>query len=339
MFLFVLERAARTAVTVIAVFVAVFIAIRLTPGGPAVAMLGQRADAQEIARINAQFGWDLPIGKQLLRYAANAVRGDLGEAYLSPGRPAVVSELARRFPATVELSAAALLIAGSVGLSLGILAARYRNRWPDRLAIAVSSVGVSIPIFFLGIVLLMLFPGMPGSNRIDVRVNMRGIERTGFFLLDTALVGRWDLFWQSLRHLTLPALTLASVPTAIIARVTRSSLLEVLGMDFIRAARAKGCGPVRVMMRHALPAAAVPILSLLGMQLAALLAGAVLTETVFSWPGIGRYVLLAATNKDYNALQGAVLLLGIVFVVVNASTDAACAWMDPRIRVGKQSER
>ena len=261
-----------------------------------------------------------------------AIQGDFGIAYLSPGRPKVSKELARLFPATVELTLSAMLIASPVGLILGTIAAAFRNRWPDRLAIAVSSLGVSIPIFFLGILLLLAFPTMPGSGRMDISVSMRGIDRTGLYLVDTLLAGRWGLFRIAVLHLVLPAMTLATVPMAIIARVTRSSLLEVIGSDFIRTARAKGVSRTGVLLRHALPGAAVPIVSLLGLQLATLLAGAVLTETVFTWPGIGRYVMLAASQKDYNALQGSVLLLGTVFILVNTLTDLLCTWFDPRIR-------
>lgn len=332
MFISAVTRLLRAAVTVLAVFVIVFVAIRLTPGGPAVAMLGQRATEAEVARLNHEMGWDRPIPEQLFRYLGRAVQGDLGIAYLSPGRPKVSKELARLFPATVELTVSALLIAIPVGLMLGTIAAAFRDRWPDRVAIALSSLGVSIPIFFLGILLLLLFPSMPGSGRMDISVSMRGIDRTGFYLIDTLLAGRWNLFQSAARHLVLPAMTLATVPMAIIARVTRSSLLEVLGADYIRTARAKGVNRTRVLLHHALPGAAVPIISLLGLQLATLLAGAVLTETVFTWPGIGRYVMISASQKDYNALQGAVLLLGIVFILVNTITDALCAWFDPRIR-------
>lgn len=328
------SRIARAALTLACVFIAVFIAVRLTPGGPAVAMLGQRASPEAVARLNERFGWDQPIPTQLANYAWNLARGDLGVAYLSPGRPPVAAELARRFPATIELGVAALTLATGLGLALGILAALYRDRWPDRLAVALASVGVSIPVFFLGILLLVAFPSMPGSGRLDARTDAAGVERTGFLLVDTILAGRWDLFAMAARHLVLPAVALATIPTAIITRVTRSSLLEVLSADYIRAARAKGAGPARVLVRHALPAALVPILSLLGMQGATLMAGAVLTESVFSWPGLGRYVTEAALRKDYNALQGAVLLLSVVFVAINFATDLLCAYFDPRIRLG-----
>lgn len=334
MWIVLLGRWARAALTVFVVFVLVFVAIRLTPGGPATSMLGQRATQSQVDRLNKEFGWDLPIGSQLVRYLWRAVQGDLGVAYLSPGRPPVLEELLRRFPATAELTLAALSIAIPVGVGAGIAAAQYRNRWPDWGAIAVSSIGVSVPIFFLGILLLLAFPGMPGSGRLDVRSSTAGIDRTGLLLIDSLLAGRWNLFVDAVRHLILPALTLASVPTAIVARVTRSSLLDVVGTDYIRTARAKGASRMRVLFRHVLLGASVPIVSLLGMQLATLLAGAVLTESVFSWPGLGRYVMQAALAKDYNALQGAVLLLGIVFIAVNAVTDVLCAWLDPRIRLG-----
>lgn len=325
-------RLLRAVLTLLAVLGIVFVAIRLTPGGPAVSMLGQRATQAEIDRLNREMGWDQPTAVQFVQYLVRAVRGNLGVAYLSPGRPSVSAELRRFFPATAELTLAALAIAIPVGMGAGIIAAAFRNRWPDRAAIALSSLGVSVPIFFLGILLLMLFPNMPGSGRMSATVSPRIFERTGFYLVDTLWAGRADLFLIALRHLALPALTLATVPTAIIARVTRSSMLEVLSSDYVRTARAKGAGPSRVLLGHALPGAAVPIVSLLGLQLALLLAGAVLTETVFTWPGVGRYVMLAATRKDYNALQGSVLLLGVVFIVVNALTDLFCAWLDPRMR-------
>lgn len=338
MILILLRRLARATLTVLFVFVLVFVAIRMTPGSPAVAMLGQRASAEEIERLERALGWDLPLYQQMWDYLKNAANGNLGISYFLPGRPPVLKELRRLFPATVELSLAAILIAIPLGVGAGIVAAQYRNRWPDRAAIALSSFGVSIPIFFLGIVLLILFPFMPGGGRVDVRLSMKGVEWSGLYVLDTALAGRWDLFTDVLRHLALPAITLASVPTAIIARVTRSSLLEVLGADYIRTARAKGASRTSVLFSHALLGASVPIVSLLGMQLATLLAGAVLTETVFTWPGLGRYIVVAARKPDYNFLQGAVLLLGVVFIFVNLLTDLLCAWLDPRIRLsGGQS--
>lgn len=335
MLVYSFRRLAHALVTISVAFVLVFVAVRFTPGGPALAMLGQRATPESIARVNRELGWDQSIPLQLWRYFRGLVRGDLGIAYLSPGRPKVTTELARRFPATVELGLAAMSLALVIGLPLGILAAAYRRRWPDRAAIAVSSLGVSVPVFFLGIVLLMLFPQMPGSGRMDIRANQGAIERTGLLALDAVLAGRWDYLVMVMRHLALPALALSSIPLAIIARVTRSSLLEVLGADYIRTARSKGVGTIRLFIHHAFRAALVPILSLLGMQLATLMAGAVLTESVFSWPGIGRYVTEAATRKDYNALQGSVLLLGMVFVLLNFLTDLACAYFDPRIRLGE----
>jgi peptide/nickel transport system permease protein len=323
---------ARGFATLLALLFLVFFSIRMTPGGPAMAMLGQRATASEIDRLNREMGWDRPVVEQFGQYLAHVARGDLGVAYLSPGRPAVAAELSRLFPATVELSLAALFIAGPVGLGLGILAAAYRGRWPDRVVMAMASIGVSIPIFFLGILLLLAFPSMPGSGRIDVRLSMRAVERTGLYLVDSLVAGRWDLLQNAARHLILPAVTLSTIPLSIIARVSRSALLEALQSDFVRAARAQGASWTAVYLRQALPVAAVPIVSLLGLQLATLLAGAVLTETVFTWPGIGRYVTLAAMQKDYGALQGGVLLLGSLFILLNASIDAVCMMLDPRLR-------
>lgn len=330
----IVRRGGRLAATVALAFVLVFVAIRLTPGGPAVAMLGQRASAREVARINEEYGWDKPIGEQLAHYAVRAVQGDLGRSWASPGQPPISQELRRRFPATLELSLAALSLAVPIGLAAGVLAAAFRGRMPDRIVIALASLGGSIPVFFLGILLLTLLPGIPGSGRIDVRIDPRTFELTGLYTVDTLLAGRVDLWIDSLRHLLLPAITLASIPTAIIARITRASLIEVFSSDFIRTAAAKGVPPWRLLRRHALPAAMGPILALTGMQMATLLAGAVLTETVFQWPGMGRFMLAASLSKDYNALQGGVLLLGIVLVLVNVATDLLIAYFDPRLSSG-----
>jgi ABC-type dipeptide/oligopeptide/nickel transport system permease component len=327
-----LIRFVRGLATLVILLFLVFFAIRLTPGGPAVAMLGQRATAREIDRLNHEMGWDRPVIEQFVTYLSNVAHGDLGVAYLSPGRPKVLTELRRLFPATVELSLSAMLLAVPIGIGLGMVAAAYRGRWPDRVVMGIASAGVSIPIFFLGILLLLAFPAMPGSGRLDVRLSMRSIERTGLYLIDSVMAGRWDLWSSASRHLILPAVTLSTIPMAIIARVTRSTLLETLQADFIRAARAKGASWLRVFVFHALPVAAVPMVSLLGLQLATLLAGAVLTETVFTWPGIGRYVTLAAMQKDYGALQGAVLLLGAVFILLNAIIDLLAFLLDPRLR-------
>lgn len=339
MLVYLARRLVSSVVALSLVFLAVFVALRSVPGGPAQALLGQQASKEAVERINQQFGWDQPLPVQLGRYIARAAHGDLGVAYTVPSQPPVTEELLRRLPATVELTAAALLLATVVGVALGIVAACYRNRWPDHLAVGLSSIGVSIPVFFLGILLLLAFPKMPGGGRLPTRdaqgrlVRFEGIDRTGLHLVDAALAGRWGLFAAALRHLALPALTLASVPAVLIARVTRSSLLEVLGADYLRTARAKGAGPLRVLFGHALPAAAVPILGLLGLQLAQLLAGAVLTETVFSWPGLGRYLKDAALQRDFDALQGGVLLVGVLLVAVNTVIDVLCAWLDPRIRL------
>ncbi len=310
------------------VVVIAFLVVRLTPGGPALAVLGEKATPEKVAELNRANGWDRPLPEQFVRFLWTTARGELGRSYHT-GRP-VAEDLRRCFPATVELALAAMILATLVGVPAGLAASLRPGRWPDHAAMVGSLVGVSIPVFFLGLVLLLLFPGMPGGGRLSVTTDVE--RRTGLLLLDAALAGDGRALWDAIRHLVLPACALATVPLAMIARMTRSSLLETLREDYVRTARAQGLAPPRVVF-HAFRNALVPVVTVLGLNVGFLLAGAVLTETVFQWPGLGRYVVEAVLAKDYNAVQAGLIVTAGVFVLVNLAVDLSYGWLDPRIRL------
>jgi peptide/nickel transport system permease protein len=324
----------RLAIAVPTTFVALllaFVAIRSLPGNPILAAYGQHAVPEDIEREMERLGWHRPLYEQFWDFSVGLVtRGDLGESFREPYT--VAEGLRRTFPATIELTLAALLIAIPLGIAAGVIAALWRGRWPDYVAMTGALVGVSVPVFFLGICLIYLFPSMPSSQRLDLRfVDYQ--SNSGFLLIESLLRGRFDVFASALRHLCLPAIALSSIPTAVIARITRSSMLEVLSADYVRTAQAKGNSPWRVVMRHAFPNASIPVMNIAGLQLGALLSGAVLTETVFSWPGLGDYLVSAVLGSDYSVVQGAVLLIAIVFVLVNVFVDVMYVLLDPRIRL------
>ncbi len=314
------------------VTVIVFGAVRLVPGDPAQVMLGERASPEAIARVRESLGLDKPLPVQFAATVGRMARGDLGRSIVS-GAP-VTQEISQRFPATVELGGAALAIALIVGIPLGILAAARKNSWIDVLSTSGALVGVSMPIFWLGLVLMLLFSAqlriLPLSGRLDLALDI--VPVTGFYLLDSLLRGDFAAFRSAGLHLILPALTLATVPMAIIARMTRAAMLEVLGADYVRTARAKGLGERAVVWRHALKNAAIPIVTVAGLQLGYLLSGAVITETIFSWPGIGSLAVQSVFSRDFPVLQGCVLVFATCFVLVNLATDLLYTRMDPRLR-------
>ncbi len=310
----------------------VFLTVHLLPGDPAMAILGEKARPQDLERLRREHGWDQPFLVQYGRFLQRLVTtGSVGRSYRT--NLDVRDEVLRTFPATIELSLAAMLLATFLGVGAGILAARFQNRWPDVLSMGLSLVGVSVPVFFLGMLLLISFtPGLPTGGRLPSVVDYD--ESTHFVLIDVLRVGRTELIPVFLRHLLLPAIALSTVPMAVIARITRTSMIEVLSSDFIRTARAKGLPERRVVLGHAFRNALIPIMTTVGLQFGTLLAGAVLTETVFSWPGIGRFVVEAITGRDYISLQGGVLAIALAFVLVNLVVDVLYALVDPRVRVG-----
>lgn len=316
------------------VLLVVFAISHLTPGDPVLIALGEHATPEAIENLRAELALDDPLPAQFAKYLSRAVRGDLGRSIHNNER--VTVELATRFPATIELSAAAMLVATTVGVLTGVIAAMRRNSWFDGTSMVVALFGFSMPIFWLGIMLILLFASylgwFPISGRLDYTVEIARV--TNLYVVDAVLSRNWEALGNALWHLVLPAVTLSTVPLAIIARMTRSSLLEVLRQDYVRTARAKGLAERQVVSRHALRNASIPVITVIGLNVGGLLGGAILTETIFAWPGVGRLVVDAIFARDYPVVQGAVLVIALVFVVVNLLVDLSYAYLDPRIRYG-----
>ena len=316
--------------TLLGVSVVVFGIIRLIPGDPATAMLGERGTEAQIQALKQQMGLDRPIYEQYAIWFGNVLRGDLGTS-LTTNIP-VVDEIARKLPATIELSVVALIIAIALGLLLGVLAAIRRNSALDYGAMIVALVGVSMPVFWLGLMCIYLFAvnlhWLPPSSRSAESIDVR----TNFYVVDTLLAGDFAALGDVLVHLLMPAFVLSTVSLAVIARQTRSAMLEVLGQDYVRTAWAKGLRESSVIARHVLKNALLPVITVVGLQVGLLLGGAILTETVFSWPGMGTLTVSAIQSRDYPVIQGSVLVLAGLFVLVNLLVDLSYAWLDPRIK-------
>ena len=310
----------------------VFSFTHLIPGDPAVAMLGERATPQRVAEVRAQLGLDEPLYTQYFIYVGKILRGDLGASILR-GDP-VLRDLVRRFPATVELATSAILIAILVGVPMGIISAVWRNSFFDGVSRLVALAGVSMPIFWLGLMLAWCFGvvlgWLPTGFRLGTDVTL--VTVTNFNILDSLLTKNPAALVSSLRHLILPAIALSTIPMAVIARMTRASLLEVLSQDYIRTAESKGLPQRSVILRHAMRNALLPVMTVTGLQVGRLLAGAILTETIFSWPGIGLWIYESIQARDYPIVQGATLFIATIFVMVNLLTDVLYASVDPRIK-------
>jgi ABC-type dipeptide/oligopeptide/nickel transport system permease component len=323
---FILRRLLGTLPVLLGVTFLVVAATKLIPGSPG-SMRGQKLGKEAIAAIDAKYGYDRSLVVQYGRYVGRVAHGDLGDCWIHE-RP-VWEELKERFPATIELACCAMVIATVLGIALGVIAATKPRGFIDWTIMLFALVGLSMPIFWLGVLLQLQFPI---NQRLDFD-NTTFVEWTGFYVIDALHAGDVGLLGEVLRHLLLPSLALATIPLATTARLTRSSLLETLQQDYIRTARAKGLPPHRVVLKHGLRNALIPIVTAVGLQLAALLGGAVLTETVFSWPGVGSYIVEAAINKDLPALQGAVLVVSLVYIVANVLVDVSYGLIDPRVRV------
>ena len=310
----------------------VFLFIRALPGGPAIALLGERGTQQDRAQIEENLGLDQPIHVQYARYVRNLASGDLGSSVLT--RRPVSEELARRFPATVELSIAAMIFALGVGIPLGYIAAKRYQGVLDNVSLVMSLIGVSIPVFFLALLLKYVFAvklgWLPSIGRVGILQDLD--HPTNFYVVDAILTGNWEALGDVLRHLVLPAIALGTIPLAIVARITRAATLDVLSEDYVRTARAKGLDPMVVDRRHILRNAMLPVVTVIGLQTGLLLTGAVLTETVFSWPGMGTLIVNAIRTRDYAVLQGGILFFAVVFVLVNLLVDISYAFLNPRIR-------
>ena len=311
----------------------VFFWIRALPAGPAQSLLGERATPETVAEIERQYGLDKPLYVQYWRYVKTVAQGDLGTT-IRTRRP-VSDELRERFPATIELAFAALLFATLLGIPLGFVAAKRYGTWVDHSSLVVSLIGISIPIFFLAILLKYVFAVqlglLPTVGRISVLINID--HPTNFYTVDALLAGDPAAFWDVSKHLMLPAIALGSIPLAITARITRAAVLDVQNEDYIRTARAKGLPPRVVDVRHIFRNAALPITTIVGLQTGLLLSGAVLTETVFAFPGMGTWLVEAIRQRDFPVLQGGILFVSFVFVIVNLLVDISYALINPRIRV------
>jgi peptide/nickel transport system permease protein len=310
----------------------VFSFIHLIPGDPALTMLGERATPEKVAEVRARLGLDRPIWQQYVLYIGKALRGDLGVSIIR-GDP-VASDLLRRFPATVELATASMVVAIALGIPIGVASAVWRNSLLDSLARLGALTGVSMPIFWLGLVLAWFFGVqlrvLPTGFRLSSGTAF--VPWTNFVILDALLQGDWPTLADAVRHLILPTLALATIPLAVIARMTRASMLEVLSREYIRTAEAKGLSRRVVILRHALRNALLPVLTVVGLQVGRLLAGAILTETIFSWPGIGLWVYESIESRDYAIVQGVSLFIAVIVVGVNLLTDVLYAAVDPRIK-------
>ncbi|MBN1582794.1 MAG: ABC transporter permease [Anaerolineae bacterium] len=312
--------------------VLVFFLIRLIPGDPVITMLGDRASAADVERVREQLGLNEPLHIQYLNYMGQLFRGDLGQSIIN--RTDVTFELAYRLPATIEMVVGALILGVLVGTSVGVVSAIRRNSWFDILGMIGALLGVSMPIFWLALILIYALAVnakiLPPSARLDVDIYIKRV--TGFVLVDTLLAGDIYAFFNAIWHMILPTFVLSTVVMPGLARITRASMLEVLQQDYVRTAWAKGLSEKVVIVRHALKNALLPIVTVIGGWLAGLLGGAILTETVFSWPGMGTWTYRAILGRDYPIVQGSVLVSATIYVFVNLAVDILYAFIDPRIR-------
>jgi len=337
-FAYVLRRVGLLVPTLLGLSILTFALIHLVPGDPAQVMLGERATPEAVERLRGELGLDRPLHEQYGLFLGGLLAGDLGRSLKT--REKVAVEIGNRFPATFELALCAIVFASVVGVTAGILAARRRRSLVDATVMAGSLAGVSMPIFWLGLLVILLFSvqlgWLPLAGRIDPSLAVPKV--TGFLLLDTLFAGRLDSFGDAFAHLILPACVLGTIPLAVIARMTRSAMLDVLTQDYVRTAWAKGLSERRVLLVHVLKNALIPTITVIGLQFGYLLGGAIITETIFAWPGVGRWLVLAVAARDFRAVQGGVLLLASVFVLVNLVVDLLYAVADPRVRLAGGEE-
>jgi peptide/nickel transport system permease protein len=312
------------------VSVVVFFMVRALPGDPAQILLGQAATEERVQEMRAEMGLDKPVPVQYVVFLRDAATGNLGDSIVT-GRP-VTTELAVRLPATLELTLAALFFAVAVGIPVGVLAAVRQYSWLDKITSVIALTGVSMPIFWLAMVLVVIFTVNLGLLPFPGRVSVPVANITGLVLVDSLLTLNFKGFWDGFLHLIMPAIALGTIPMAVVTRMTRSSMLEVMNEDYIRTARAKGVLPWRVVFRHALRNAMLPTITVIGLQFGLLMGGAIITETIFTWNGIGQYALDAIYSRDYASIQGVVLYGATFFVLVNLVVDVLYAVLDPRVR-------
>ncbi len=330
---FLLRRVALIVPTFVAVTLLSFMLIRLVPGDPIEVRAGERGIAPErLAEMRRAYGLDQPLWKQFVDYERQVVSGDLGTSIIT--RDSVWSEFTTLFPATLELAFCALLFATVLGIPLGVVAATNRGSPLDYGLMSVSVTGASMPIFWWGLMMILIFSVTLGWTPVSGRISDQFYVEpwSGFMLIDAWFSDDAGAVRSALSHLVLPTVVLGTIPLATIARMTRTSMLEILGEDFVRTARAKGLSTGRVVIVHALRNALIPVVTVLGLQVGALLGGAILTETVFSWPGIGHWLIESIQRRDYPVLQGGTLIVATLVILVNLGVDVAYGWLNPRIR-------
>ncbi|KMY51933.1 ABC transporter permease [Peribacillus loiseleuriae] len=310
----------------------VFMMVRAIPGNPAQLILGQQASKEAVAAMTTKLGLDQPWHIQFFNYLGGLFTGDLGVS-IKTNTP-IAEEIWPYLAATIELAIIAMIIAVVIGVNAGIISAWFQNSWFDYIAMIIALIGVSMPIFWLGLmeqyIVAIHFDLLPTTGRDNIRDPVEAI--TNLYLLDTLLQGRFDQFIEVVRHLILPSIALATIPMAIIARMTRSSMLEVMRSDFIRTARAKGMRMFWVVYKHSFKNALIPVVTVIGLQTGLLLGGAILTETIFGWPGIGTYIYDAINYRDYPVVQSGILVIAFIFVIINLCVDLLYAAIDPRIK-------
>jgi dipeptide transport system permease protein len=330
---FLLTRIGLLIPTFIGVSIIAFAFIRLLPGDPIILMAGERGMTDErYAELRALYGYDQPVVMQYLDYLGGILQGDLGQSIVTK-RP-VVDEFFTLFPATVELSLCAIVFAVALGIPAGVFAAVRRGSVVDQAIMSTALVGYSMPIFWWGLLLIILFSGILGWTPVSGRISLLYFfpQVTGFMLIDSLISGQEGAFGSAVSHLILPTVVLGTIPLAVIARQTRSAMLEVLSEDYVRTARAKGLPPLSVIGVHALRNALIPVITVIGLQVGVLLAGAILTETIFSWPGIGKWMVDSVFRRDYPVVQGGLLLIAGIVMIVNLIVDLLYGLINPRIR-------
>jgi len=330
---FIIRRTLVVIPTILGITVIIFMMLAITPGDPAELLLGERATTASLEAMREYLGLNKPLYVQYGIFLKRVAKFDLGETIWT--RQKVYIEIMERFPATIELTLAAMIISSFLGALLGILSATKQYSWFDYVSMLGSLFGVSMPVFWLGLMLMLVFSltlgWFPMSGRLGVDIDLTTI--TNFHILDAILTKNWAALKDALMHLALPAIALSTIPLAIVARMTRSSMLEVLRQDYIKTARAKGLSEVKIVLKHALRNGLIPVVTVVGLQFGILLGGAILTETVFAWPGIGKWLFDGVVKRDYMVIQGGTLLVASIFVIINLVVDLLYAVINPRISV------
>ncbi|NVK32275.1 MAG: ABC transporter permease subunit [Gammaproteobacteria bacterium] len=330
---FLFRRLALLIPTLIGITIVSFGFVRILPGDPVLLMAGERGITEErYAKLMEEFGYNQPIWQQYFNYLTDLLQGDFGQSLVT--KKPVLEEFLTLFPATMELALCAIILAIVIGIPAGVIAATKRGTWLDQSIMGVALVGYSMPIFWWGLLLIIVFSGTLGWTPVSGRISLMFFfdQPTGFMLIDSWLSGEKGAFKSAVMHLILPSIVLATIPLAVIARQTRSAMLEVLGEDYVRTAKAKGLTPTRVVGVHALRNALIPVITVIGLMVGTLLAGAILTETIFSWPGIGKWMVDSIFRRDYPVVQSGLLLIASMVMIVNLLVDLTYGLINPRIR-------